>query len=185
LDSDENFMVYRRFGHIQARILLEKQERLRRLENKLDMLDKRQANLGDETVLCTLDLKDELKEPRDKLMKKVELAFNDYGSFFTTLIQQIGSNFVVADFLQKAQAMVAMNRPSSSEYDSVENFIANQRPLVDSQASSYYHREDLISLRPGREHAWLDATIETTLRKLNCDFVEVSKTTPVRFQSVI
>ena len=40
LDSDDCFMVYRRFGFLQSRLLLEKQEELRELEGKLDRLDK-------------------------------------------------------------------------------------------------------------------------------------------------
>jgi hypothetical protein len=31
-DSDESFMVYRRFGYIQSRLLLEKQDEMRALE---------------------------------------------------------------------------------------------------------------------------------------------------------
>jgi hypothetical protein len=69
--------------------------------------------------------------------------------------------------------MVAMNRPTPSEYRSVENYIDNEKPLLREEATSFYWKEDLISLRPGREHAWLDATIETFLRKFNCRFIEV------------
>jgi hypothetical protein len=69
--------------------------------------------------------------------------------------------------------MIAMGRPTSSEYRSVENYMDNEKPLVEDEAKSYYCKEDLISLRPGREHAWLDATIETTLRRFNCNFIEV------------
>lgn len=70
--------------------------------------------------------------------------------------------------------MVSMGRPTSSEYRSVENFIENEKPLVEDEAKTYYCKEDLVSLRPGREHAWLDASIETSLRKLHCRFIEVS-----------
>ena len=39
-DSDENFMVYRRFGYPQSRILLDKQNEMAALETELDSLDK-------------------------------------------------------------------------------------------------------------------------------------------------
>lgn len=39
LDSDENFKIYRRFGYLHARLLLRKQDEIRRLEAELDGLD--------------------------------------------------------------------------------------------------------------------------------------------------
>jgi hypothetical protein len=39
LDSDEGFTIYRRFGYLQSRLLLDKQEQLRLLEEKLEHLD--------------------------------------------------------------------------------------------------------------------------------------------------
>ena len=39
LDSDDNFMVYRRYGYLHARLLLKKQEQLRQLEEALDNMD--------------------------------------------------------------------------------------------------------------------------------------------------
>lgn len=43
LDSDENFMIYRRFGYLHSRVLLRKQDQLRVLENQLDMYDNEDA----------------------------------------------------------------------------------------------------------------------------------------------
>ncbi|CAG8977493.1 hypothetical protein HYALB_00009325 [Hymenoscyphus albidus] len=39
LDSDENFMLYRRFGFLQTRLLLNKQAELREYEKDLDRID--------------------------------------------------------------------------------------------------------------------------------------------------
>jgi hypothetical protein len=87
LDSDENFMTYRRFGFVQARLLLEKQERLRLLEVELDNLDKEQTGQeGDEDVLCTLNVDEEFKEARDELMGRVETAFNEYGAYSASAV---------------------------------------------------------------------------------------------------
>ena len=73
-------MVYRRFGYVQARLLLEKQERLRLLEEQLDKLDKQQtADEEDAYALCTMDVHPSFKADRDDLMAKVERAFNEYG----------------------------------------------------------------------------------------------------------
>jgi hypothetical protein len=45
--------------------------------------------------------------------------------------------------------------------------------IHDSEKSYIYHKEDLITLRPGREHAWLDTIIERSLKALHCRFLEV------------
>jgi predicted signal transduction protein with EAL and GGDEF domain len=43
LDSDENFMLYRRFGYLHSRMLLRKQDELRKLEAELDEIDELDA----------------------------------------------------------------------------------------------------------------------------------------------
>ena len=43
LDSDENFMIYRRFGYLYARLLLYKQDELRAFEKRLDRIDRKDA----------------------------------------------------------------------------------------------------------------------------------------------
>ena len=37
-----------------------------------------------------------------------------------------------------------------------------------------YEKEDLVTLRPGREHAWLDGLLERTLQILSCRLIRVS-----------
>jgi hypothetical protein len=74
-------MIYRRFGYIQTRLLLEKQDELRVLEKKLDKYDSdvekiRAANL------MTRDLRPEDAIPRKELMDRLEKKFCDYGRFY-------------------------------------------------------------------------------------------------------
>lgn len=77
LDSDENFMVYRRFGYLQSRLLLEKQDELRLLEEKLDILDARMHKNRPED-LTTRDLQASTAAPRKALMGEIEKTFCDY-----------------------------------------------------------------------------------------------------------
>lgn len=79
LDSDENFMLYRRFGYLQARLLLDKQDDLRRLEARLDKLDKRVAQGDCPEDLSTRDLEPEDASVRKKLMDEIEVRFCEYG----------------------------------------------------------------------------------------------------------
>ena len=48
-------MIYRRFGYIQARLLIERQEELRRMEVQLDKFDKEMAMKKNQSILRSRD----------------------------------------------------------------------------------------------------------------------------------
>ena len=78
LDSDESFMVYRRFGYLQSRLLLEKQDQLRTLEGQLDRLDARDGREAPDN-LTRRNLSEEDAAPRRDLFAKIEEKFREYG----------------------------------------------------------------------------------------------------------
>jgi len=69
---------------------------------------------------------------------------------------------------------MGFNRPSASEHRSVLNYIHKVGPVDDEESQYVYCREDLVTLRPGRENAWLDKSIERLLKALHCPLLEVS-----------
>ena len=71
-------MIYRRFGYIQGRLLLEKQDELRKLEQKLDKYDK-QVEKTCSTNLMTRDLRPEDAKSRKEIMDMLEQRFCEYG----------------------------------------------------------------------------------------------------------
>jgi hypothetical protein len=82
LDSDENFMQYRRFGYLQSRILLHKQDELRALEERLDRLDQADdTNENTKRYLKSRDLDDKRNGPRKVLLETIETKFKEYGTF--------------------------------------------------------------------------------------------------------
>jgi hypothetical protein len=86
----------------------------------------------------------------------------------------LSADSCVASLWQLARSLTESNKPSSSEYRSVEEYVHQEQPLVPSEQDFIYRKEDLIILGSGREHAWLDSSIERTLRFLHCDIIEVS-----------
>lgn len=79
LDSDDNFMVYRRFGYVQSRVLLARQEKLRRLEARLEELDEEQvAESGNPKLLCKAKLGGEMEAVREALMQEIETEYLQY-----------------------------------------------------------------------------------------------------------
>ena len=68
-----------------------------------------------------------------------------------------------------------MNPPSNRDYNSVLNFMENDEgQLYEKEMEYIYEKADLVTLRPGREHAWLDGTIESTLKMCRCGLLRVS-----------
>lgn len=55
------------------------------------------------------------------------------------------------------------------------------QPVHADERSYINHREDLVSLRPGREHAWLDTAIEKLLKVFPCRLFDVSRMHRVNF----
>jgi hypothetical protein len=79
IDSDENFMLYRRFGFLQARIILYKQDELRELEEELDKMDNSDA-ASRPGKLKSRERDDADSDDRQNLIRKITAAFREYGS---------------------------------------------------------------------------------------------------------
>ncbi|KAL8821018.1 MAG: hypothetical protein Q9191_007397 [Dirinaria sp. TL-2023a] len=175
-------MIYRRFGYIHARLLMHRQDELRELEDTLSDMDKKDAKSADpdrRACLRSRDLDEENRElpGRDRvaLLDRIEEKTLKYGKFrFLTL----ESNFMcepdylqhelVGQLLQQAQNLVAMNKPPVRDQLSLRNYIEGRQCLVESEAAFAYHKEDLVSLRPGRDHSFVDAFVERMLRTFHC-----------------
>lgn len=55
-----------------------------------------------------------------------------------------------------AHQLAALNRPGNGEFKSVRNYLNDMKPVDLPERAYINHAEDLVTLRPGREHAWLD-----------------------------
>jgi hypothetical protein len=71
-------MIYRRFGFISARLLLDHQDRLRLLEEDLDELDQEDAEHHPNRNL-TRDLSDEDSRERRELLVRIKTEYCEYG----------------------------------------------------------------------------------------------------------
>jgi hypothetical protein len=72
-----------------------------------------------------------------------------------------------------AQKMVSLNKPASCDYRSVKNYFDDEAPLCSEDEYYIYRKEDIITLKPGRENAWLDGIIERILQKCPCAPIKV------------
>lgn len=85
LDSDDNFMVFRRFGYLQSRLLLAKQDDLRLMETQLDRLDKADAVNDPESLMTREVLDEDDVKPQAELLGKIEKKFCEYCTFPHTI----------------------------------------------------------------------------------------------------
>ncbi|ESZ92783.1 hypothetical protein SBOR_6840 [Sclerotinia borealis F-4128] len=171
LDSDENFKIHRRFGYLHSRLLLRKQDEIRRLEAELDELDDL-----DEAA----DAPDKLRarsRVHDIALEKRELADDQTLRTRSMILDEIEEKLsAYDDLLLKSQALNAMHRPTDSDYRSVEQYIFDRKPLVDEEQGFIYEKDDLVILREGREDAFLDTMTEKFLQSLFCTSADRAKT---------
>lgn len=152
-------MIYRRFGFLHTRLLLEKQDELVVLEGMVDSMDdrdKKEDQLRLQQRLHNHDTPQEtlcgIGQSRKELFSNIEEALLKYD-----------------DLVLKYQAMVGSHRPTGREHRNVLNFISHKadRLVAEKEIKYIRHKEDLLTLRPGRETAWLDGMIFSIVKRLH------------------
>lgn len=71
-------MIYRRFGFLSTRLLLDQQDKLRLLEEELDEIDEVDAKYNSGR-LTTRDLSDEDSSERQELLGQIKREYFEYG----------------------------------------------------------------------------------------------------------
>jgi hypothetical protein len=80
------------------------------------------------------------------------------------------------EILSKARDLNAFQRPSKRDYRSFRTWFYNIKPLSNELEEQFIMRkEDLVSLRHGREWSGFDGFIESCLRRVDCRLTQVNK----------
>lgn len=74
----------------------------------------------------------------------------------------------IGQLLLQAQQLVALNRPPERDQYSVRSYIEKNACFVEAEMRFAYEKEDLITLRPGRDHSFVDGFVERMLKALPC-----------------
>ncbi|KAL8992324.1 MAG: hypothetical protein Q9169_007191 [Polycauliona sp. 2 TL-2023] len=163
-------MLFKRFGIVFTRLLLHKQDEIRYLEDELRAMDRTDQVRGN--ILYLLSRHEDAKredetvpacwsQTRPQIMEKLEKKILEY-----------------AELLLKANQLRGLDKPSAREYRSVLNYMENDGGALFEQENAWiYDKGDLVSLRPGREHGWLDRMLERLLLLCQCRLVRVSHKT--------
>ncbi|KAH7073368.1 hypothetical protein FB567DRAFT_454189 [Paraphoma chrysanthemicola] len=158
--SEQNFMLYRGFSCVHARLLLNLQACIQTLETELDSMDRihdsfeegklRLASWDNDITACKQE-KLEGERTRDDILEDLRVKVCQYD-----------------ELLVKARELVSFQRPTTRDYRSVRGWFNNIAPLVDEEQEYILWKEDIVTLRHGREWASFDGLVESLLHKLDC-----------------
>lgn len=80
LNSDDNFLMYRKFGWIRNRLLLDQQIELAQLEEKVMVLDNQIARIDDSALMARdLDEKWDLQVSQNSTLRQIAQKLKKYG----------------------------------------------------------------------------------------------------------
>ncbi|KAL9599067.1 MAG: hypothetical protein Q9219_004101 [cf. Caloplaca sp. 3 TL-2023] len=170
LSSDDGFMVYKRFGIVFSRLLLNKQDELRELEAKLLVMDRKDevdtANDGARFLMSRYEdvMRHKQSPPvgflktRPQLLKLMEEKILEY-----------------SELLLKANQLNGLKKPSPRDYRSVLRYMVKDNcQLFEEESAWILDMDDLVTLQPGREYAWLDKILERVLSYFGGRIVKVT-----------
>lgn len=181
--SESSWSIYRGFNYLHARVILDLQDEIRCLEEDLEEFD-----LESQGTSRLTSRKDDLEyassigeEPsaREQLIEKIRQKLVNYGQFHIS--RQVFSLwsltlFAIDELLIKARELNAFQRPSNRDYRSFRTWFWNIKPLSYEREEQFIkRREDLISLRHGREWSGFDGLIESCVRKVHCKLTQVQR----------
>lgn len=95
--------------------------------------------------------------------------------------------------LLNAKQVTSMQHPAERDWRSVKRWIMGNKPLVDGEQEFILRKEDLVTLRPGREGAGFESVVERMLRRidkflsqrLRCEIVKVSGTVAYAYDWIL
>ena len=132
------------------------------MEEELFALDKRDEKMEDTQLFLKCREEDDMRDPpergrsRTDLLAAIEEKILEYGKLLT-----------------QANQLQGLNTPTDRDHMNLSNYFWNEAPVVEQDQGWLLQKEDLVTIRAGREHAWLDAAVESFLRWYPCRPVKV------------
>ena len=161
MDSDPNFSIFRRFGYIRSRVILNQQDVLRELEDGLDSLDDEDASVVDQKrLLCCRELDETERQPlRKELFSTIASELEVYGSSLL-LFRWYWSDVVLDKLILRTAAVLKLAEPDPRNKQSIARFICNDGQLRRPDRDFIQHADDLVGLSGDKEHSWVHSMIE-------------------------
>ncbi|KAI4128513.1 MAG: hypothetical protein LQ338_002683 [Usnochroma carphineum] len=167
-DSDPNFLIYRKFGWLRNRLLLDLQDQLVTLEEELQLLDDNDARLRDPDKVLISRRNDELQKTlRQDLLRTIRQKLLEYGMRQVILIAALELIVIADEVLLHLQQVQHMRRPTFRNQNSLFNMIWSNKCQVHEEMEWILRREDLAALARDSEHGWFNGFVEDTLNAIS------------------
>ncbi|KAF7883103.1 uncharacterized protein EAF01_011612 [Botrytis porri] len=111
INSDEQSMIYRRFGFLQTRLLLNKQEEMRVLEDRLYHID-RYYGRNEPARLRSHDTCNAIDDDHKNIVVEIEKKYNEY-----------------AQLLTHARTLARFDKPRAADYLQLKAYFKRKAPL--------------------------------------------------------
>ncbi|SMR57459.1 unnamed protein product [Zymoseptoria tritici ST99CH_3D1] len=172
IGSDERSMIFRQFSELQARLILEKQDEMREIEDDLYYFDRddwlKPGEEGDYALkpdrLTRRHRVDPVEqEQRQKMMELAERKFKEY-----------------AALLEAARSMASYEKPASYEIKNVLGFVLGTKPVRPAEFRWITEEKDLVTLRAARQHAAIGSGVEWILNNIRSQWAELAARFKIR-----
>lgn len=167
--ASEEHYVFRQFRYLQSRVLLYMQDELRSLETRLWRMDEYDMENRPD-YLKSRESDDKYLGDRRKIIEEIHDKLSKYGKI--TSYGPRGMNLYsrnsrgLGGFLSLSNQLACLERPSSFNQLSLENFFHNEAPVAVHE-QYIGNRSDMLSIKAHRDDAWLDRKIFQLLVKLD------------------
>jgi len=155
LNSDENFLICRKYGFLHNRVLLYRQDELRELEQKLLSMDKAAGKTDDTMLKCRMR-EQRASDDRRHLINEIDDKLKEYN-----------------DIVQRTRSFATLQKATERNYKSVWNWIHHSAPLVQEEASTFDKDRDFVAIVDAKEGSWFDGCVETALSRFGGSFTRV------------
>lgn len=173
--SAPDFYIFREFRYLQCRVLLHLQDEIRALETQLWRMDEKDSVNDPHSLECR-ELDDAHNGRRKILIDRIQQKLVQYGKSqmrVCALCFHVNTHSCTGELLCLSSRLAALERPSTFDRTSIQNFFKRNRPLV-SQEGYIGNRDDLVTLKADRDEAWLDRQILRLLVRTNNCVLSVS-----------
>ncbi|KAF2653324.1 hypothetical protein K491DRAFT_603067, partial [Lophiostoma macrostomum CBS 122681] len=158
LNSDENFLICRKYGWLHSRVLLYRQDELRELEQELLCMDKAAEQKGkDDTTLKCRERDEHFSPERKLLINDIDAKLKEYN-----------------DIVQRARSFATLQRATQRNYQSVWNWIFHSGPLVEKEKATFDKDRDFVAVVDAKEGSWFDGRVENALTNFGGPIAKVS-----------